>query len=552
MGIFDKKNDKKTHQEWINLIKEFKTQYNRFPKSIEKHQGLNIGSAYYYLKREQRLGKLPENEIKQLEKLGTEWSKRQKTSAEWVELILLFYKKYKRLPSKTEDFMGEQIGTACNTLRLKRKKGKLNSELIIKLSEIDFVWEANTKTDEEWVEILSYKLKHDVQSLKTPKYQRAETRLRRKHAQKKLKRSLIRKLDKAGFDWNPTTDIKTLAEKRLSLLKDFKKKHARFPEPNEQYKKENIGKYLTYFKKSRIKGSLKKETEAELNSIGFVWYERKPRKTDKQWLNILIDYKKIHGTLPTQKTLWRDEKIGQAYSNLKRKMTKGNIDQQIANKLNILANNGDIKTHEKPEKNSHWVKRMEQFYKEHAFFPKNNEVFKGENVGRGALYLRERYKNGKLNKEIVTELEKINFHWHTPRREILQKKWALLLKDFYDTNQRMPNKGEYYNGFNMGNIFDQLNCYKPTSLTQEVIDILHQTSFVVNPLRKIKTPYEIMAMLQEFKLLYNRKPTGSEFFKDYNLGRGYWYLKQQFLANKLPKTVMIDFEDFNKQQKKFN
>jgi len=189
---------------------------------------------------------------------------------------------------------------------------------------------------------------------------------------------------------------------------------------------------------------------------------------------------------------------------------------------------------------------MAQFYKEHAFFPKNNEVFKCENVGRGALYLRQRYREGKLAADVVDQLEKINFHWQTPRREILHKKWALLLKDFYDTNQRMPHKGEYYNGFNMGNIFDQLNCYKPTSLPQEVIDILHQTSFVVNPLRKIKTPHEIMAMLQEFKLLYNRKPTGSEFFKDYNLGRGYWYLKQQFLAKKLPKKVMVDFENFNK------
>lgn len=478
MGFFKKQKNKKTHREWIALIKEFKEQTGRFPKKSEYYKKQTIGVAYNYLKGEQAKGNLLKSEINELENLGIQWIVKQKTSAEWVELILLFHKKYRRPPHKTENFNGEHIGTACNTLRLKKRADKLASELIKKLNKIDFIWDANIKTDEEWVEMLIYKLKHNVLSLNTLRHQRAEARIRGKRAQNKLKRSLIRKLDKAGFDWNPAGDIKTLAKKRLKALKEFKKKYDRLPEPHEQYKKENVGKHISYFKKSRLKGALKKDIESELNNMGFVWHERMPRK--------------------------------------------------------------------KRGKNSQWVKLIEQFYNEYAHFPKNNEVFKCENVGRGALYLRQRYREGKLNADIVGQLKRINFHWKTPARNVLMYNWAIMLKEFYAEKERMPRKNERFMGINLGNVFEQLNVYKPSSLPQKVINILRQTNFVVNPLRKIKTPHEIMDMLKEFKTLYNRKPRGSEYYQEYSLGRGYWYLKQQFLAKNLPESVLVDFEKFEK------
>ena len=142
-------NKKINDNEKIELCKEFYNEYKRLPTSTEKYKDFNIGNFISNLK--QGKNSHLKEEIENIFNTKIEANK-QLSDNEKIELCKDFYNKYKRLPTKRENYKDFKIGIFIDGL----KKGK-NSHL---KEEIENIFHAkieakhiDLKDDNEKIEL---------------------------------------------------------------------------------------------------------------------------------------------------------------------------------------------------------------------------------------------------------------------------------------------------------------------------------------------------------------------------------------------------------------
>ena len=118
----------------------------------------------------------------------------------------------------------------------------------------------------------------------------------------------------------------------FELLIEYIEETGVLPKKGTQYKRENIGQFLSHIKRGNT--SITKEQRKRLLELcpdALDIKEKKEKKDKNKTFELLIVYIKETGTLPKQRTQYEGENMGQFLSNIKRGQTS--ITQKQLNEL---------------------------------------------------------------------------------------------------------------------------------------------------------------------------------------------------------------------------
>lgn len=239
-------------------------------------------------------------------------------------------------------------------------------------------------------------------------------------------------------------------KENFELTKEFKEKYRRFPRSKEEYKGVKLGIWLSNQKSRLTNRSVKMEM---LKSIGFPFESI----SDIQWeknLKLFKEYLNRYGKYPGTKESYKGVNLGSWIDTVRYSYNISKLDGN--KKIPVRLTESRMKQLEEINfEFSDWeinFKILKEFKEEYGRFPKNNETYKGFNIGDYVSNLRNRYSddNRSIKKELVEALEEIGFNLLFDNRKTTWAKNFQILKEFKEVYGRLPHNNEDYKGVNIG------------------------------------------------------------------------------------------------------
>jgi hypothetical protein len=204
-------------------------------------------------------------------------------------------------------------------------------------------------------------------------------------------------------------DRDTSAQQWVDLIVEFKKLMGRFPREREEYKGKQIGTACSHLRQAYKHGRLSRNIIDQLNAIGFPWQIKSSPRTNKQWADLIVEFRREKSRSPKQGEIYKGEKIGMACNNIRQSYKNDQLEQDIIDQLNAV--NFDWQRRTSPKTIREWTDLIIAFHKETDRFPHRREVYKGEKIGAACSRIRLKYKNNTLEKNIIDQLNAVGFPW---------------------------------------------------------------------------------------------------------------------------------------------
>lgn len=133
------KNDIK-FMEKFNLLKEFKEEFGRFPKSREIYKGVKLGMWCSDIRGKK--WRHSKDRIALLDSIGFIWDVRKHKWDTNFKLVKEFKEEFGKMPSSTEIYKGVKLGMWCDIQRhyYNNDIDSISKERIDLLNSIGFVW----------------------------------------------------------------------------------------------------------------------------------------------------------------------------------------------------------------------------------------------------------------------------------------------------------------------------------------------------------------------------------------------------------------------------
>ena len=238
-----------------------------------------VGAVRYSYKN----GKLTQDKIQQLEKLGFIWNSYDARWNQRVTELLEFKKKhgYYNVSAKFND--NKTLANWVGIVRQSYKRGILSLDKIQQLEKLGFGWSPyDTRWDLRVAELVEFKKKRGDCNVPSrfhdnPTLGMWMSIVRRSYKKGTLTRDKIQQLEKLGFIWNPH-DV--LWNRRVTELLEFKEKHEHCNVPRGFNDNHPLANWVNTVRKLYKKKTLIREKIQQLEKLGFNW--RLSRKLKKQ------------------------------------------------------------------------------------------------------------------------------------------------------------------------------------------------------------------------------------------------------------------------------
>ena len=255
-----------------------------------------IGRHIFELRIRYREGKLGNNEIRLLEKLGMAWRKRneKRTFDEKIDILNQFtIETNKTLNNIAVEekfkYNGEIIDVSLWTALFRQayKNGELNDKQFLKLEQLGMNWNGReTMRDRRFEQVYSalcqYASQHNgtIANIKYGEIYKydgeyiglGEIVVRLRKNQDSLDADKIERLNKLGMVW-----YKNKFEYKLSVLQDYIDNGGKLSTIGDvstytyQGRNERIGRWMKTYRKEYREGTLSQDKIDKLNDIGMVW-----------------------------------------------------------------------------------------------------------------------------------------------------------------------------------------------------------------------------------------------------------------------------------------
>ena len=255
-----------------------------------------IGRHIFELRIRYREGKLGNNEIRLLEKLGMAWRKRneKRTFDEKIDILNQFtIETNKTLNNIAVEekfkYNGEIIDVSLWTALFRQayKNGELNDKQFLKLEQLGMNWNGReTMRDRRFEQVYSalcqYASQHNgtIANIKYGEIYKydgeyiglGEIVVRLRKNQDSLDADKIERLNKLGMVW-----YKNKFEYKLSVLQDYIDNGGKLSAIGDvstytyQGRNERIGRWMKTYRKEYSEGTLSQDKIDKLNDIGMVW-----------------------------------------------------------------------------------------------------------------------------------------------------------------------------------------------------------------------------------------------------------------------------------------
>jgi superfamily II DNA or RNA helicase len=243
-------------------------------------------------------GKLEQDKINLLDKIGFMWSPHETTWREQYLALMGFWKRFGhcRVPQNWKE--NKPLAYWIKTQRHDYVRGELSSERIALLEKIGFEWWLGLPTwDHRFAELCAFKekFKHTRVPVKWPENPllgRWVSSQRRKHTTGELRKKYEDRLNAIGFEWRAPNNIQNTIPlaKRIESLLAHKTEHGHLTVSQRNKKYLGLASWMTEQRAKLKNKTLPEEIKRQLDAIGFPWTPA-ALDTDKLWFEIFARYK---------------------------------------------------------------------------------------------------------------------------------------------------------------------------------------------------------------------------------------------------------------------
>jgi hypothetical protein len=503
---------------------------------------INLGTWIQTQRNSYKNGILTKEKIELLEKIGMVWNPLDTQWNEYYELAKEYYNKNGNLLISTEYTTNEGIhlGNWIHSQRRGYSEHKLSKEKIKQLEKIGMVW---SPLDTQWNNYYNlakeyYRLNN---TLLIPYNYITEDGLnlgswignqRSAYSKNKLSKKKIELLENIGMVWNT---IDTQWEDKYYFAKKYYKENGNLLIPYDYTvdDKINLGSWINTQRYAYKEKRLSKERIELLEKIGMVWspydlmwYEcyNLAKEYYEKNRNLLIpatyvseDGKQLGLWLSRQRGLFKEQNL-----------TKDRI--QLLEKIGMVWNPFDTQWKE-------YYDLAKEYYNKNGNllipldYILNNDIYLGNWIGTQ----RRNYKDKKLSKEKIKQLEKIGMIWDP--FDAQWKEYYDSLVEYYNINgdSLVPIRYITEDGKQLGYwIQNQRRNYKDKKLSKGRIKLLEKISMVWDPASMTWNQTYFVAK-EYYKENGNLNIPNNYFYKNVNIGS--WILTQR---NNYKEKILTD------------
>jgi superfamily II DNA or RNA helicase len=240
--------------------------HSRIPKGYaERELATFVGT----LRSRRKRGTLSEEQIERLDALGFSWDPYADDFKEMFGKLLLFKERegHCRVPKDNPE-----LGNFVDSLRQRRKQGRLSREYVERLDALGFSWDPYAEAFEVQFRRLCEFREREGHCLVPQTYREWGLgawvlKLRQRRKDGTLPDDLVARLNGIGFCWEPHS---FLWEKMFAELVEYREKHGNCDVPVSG-KYEALGVWVHHQRRKFRKGTLIKDHVDRLNGLGFRW-----------------------------------------------------------------------------------------------------------------------------------------------------------------------------------------------------------------------------------------------------------------------------------------
>jgi hypothetical protein len=265
---------------WENLysdIRSFKKEYGHCYVLSNYKRNPKLYIQCKSLRTRKRLGRLSNERIKLLNKIGFIWNLTEYIWKYMYKELRKYYRKYGNcnVPRdyKCKNMFNKSLPRWVNAQRDRYNQNKLSTERITKLNKIKFCWDTIVDNQNKMFSCLCrYKKKNGhcnvpVDYKKDTALAHYVNILQKKQKMGKLSNNRIRELDNIGFVWNPPD--KRWFYNLINLIKYFTLNgHCNVP---RTYYDKKLANWVKTQRKLKIRDALKEEYINILDTFNFRW-----------------------------------------------------------------------------------------------------------------------------------------------------------------------------------------------------------------------------------------------------------------------------------------
>lgn len=325
-------------------IKEFVGLNGRLPNHKEKFEY----DWVYRQRKSKRSGKLTDAQWELLKELGvTELkdrnNKEKVISERWYENYELCKKCVEENGEALNDYNGKDINAWLRWCREYKEQGELKEEQIKLLNKLNIDWEINTH-DKNWSANIKLLEDYIKENGKIPKYNSTYKgnsigvwyMNTRRYARKgSLAENQLKDLQELGIIIEKRQDWK----EKLNLLKCYMSETNKFPERKDFYRSFPLGEWVYSLQIKYEKNVLPADLAHELDKIGAIDVFKARDSRDNRWetkCDLVSDYVKEIGGLPTVNTIYKGVKLGSWISKQRQYCKAGKFSQSRVKRLEDL------------------------------------------------------------------------------------------------------------------------------------------------------------------------------------------------------------------------
>ena len=326
--------------------------------------------------------------------------------------------------------------------------------------------------------------------------------------------------------WDSTFDV----------FRNFLNEYGCMPNEKTVYQGVRLGVWCKNQKYNYKKGCLSSQHIQMLADAGFEF--ETSQKSWLTWYELYCEYKHEFGREPSQKTVYRNARIGVWCDAQKSRQKNGTLPKE---RFQMLTDAGFSFC----RRNEKWKQMFELYcdYKcEHGQEPTNKTTHKGQNLGGWCAYQRILYRQEKLSPEYIQQLSHAGFAFGESYEEVWQK-WIALYIDYKKEYAHEPTISTVYRGQALGTwCATQRRRYKKGELDADRVQQLNNIHFPWK-IRKYATWDKWLLLYQQYKKEYKVEPSAKIIYQGRCLGQWCCARKREYQQGELSEDQIKQLID---------
>jgi len=403
---------------WANnyaMLVEFVNKNGHCDVPLNWPENPQLSEWFFRQRKQKNAGKLSQERIEKLSKLGFDWNPLETYWNEMYEKLVEYKSIHGNCNVPINWFENSQLGRWVSGQRKAKKEDKLGEERIKQLTKIGFIWDSLVQAwEENFAALLQYKNMYGDCNVpnkwdKNPTLGIWVQHQRQNKKKGKISKEYIERLNKLGFVWEL---LDTSWEEMFIALIKYKDENGHCNVPQRDLNNKQLGRWVRTQRKAKPDGKLSQERIQRLETLGFIWDTLET--SWEQMFKSLVQYKNKHGHCNVPSPSSENQQLGVWVNSQRLTKRKGKLNKERIEQLNQIGFLWE-------PKEAFWEEMFTALveYKQihgNCKFP--NQYDKNQQLGQWVQHQRQAKKKGELSKKRIERLNSLGFLWSP-----LDKQW---------------------------------------------------------------------------------------------------------------------------------